>query len=310
MKLAFRIAKIFTAAAVCAALCLTAAETGRAGEADRSLHLVHTGWSSSVATANLVKAVLENRMDIRCRLEKTSADKMWEKVADKKADAMVSAWLPDTHAHYYDNYRDQVVNLGANLKGTKIGLVVPDITLGRLSAGTGIRNRPYINVDSIEELNQHAEKFNNRIIGIGPEAGIMRKTRQAMEAYGLDENFRLVEGSEVSMIAELSHAVRHQQWIVVTGWLPHWKFARWELKFLDDPKGVFENEQGHIATVVRPGLEKDMPGVFGFLDRFKWEPEDIGQLMLWIQEDQGRHPYEKALRWIRFHQEEVDSWVK
>ncbi|MFP3998912.1 MAG: glycine betaine ABC transporter substrate-binding protein [Desulfobacterales bacterium] len=283
-----------------------------AAEADKqeSIRLVHTDWSSSVATANLVKVVLEQRLGIRCRLKETGADRMWAEVARGKADAMVSAWLPDTHGHYHEKFKDRVVNLGPNFKGTKIGLVVPHITSGRLTAGTGIRNRPYITLDSIDELPDNADKLNHRIIGIEPEAGIMRKTRQAMETYGLEKNFRLVEGSEVSMVAELSHAIRHQKWIVVTGWLPHWMFAKWELKFLDDPKDIFGENQGYIATIVRRGLKQDMPEVFRFLDNFQWGPGDIGQLMLWIQEDQGRHPYEKAMRWIRNNPEKTDTWIK
>jgi glycine betaine/proline transport system substrate-binding protein len=198
--------------------------------------------------------------------------------------------------------------LGPNLKGTKIGLVVPDVTVGRLTAGTGIRNRPYMTVDSIEQLAEHGDELRHRIIGIDPGAGIMHKTREAMEAYGL-EDFRLIEGSEVAMVAELSHAIRRQRWIVVTGWLPHWVFARWELKFLEDPKNVF-GDRGNINTIVRQGLEEEMPEVHRFLDRFEWTPEEMGQLLLWNREDSGLYPYEKAMRWMRTHQDRVESWVE
>ncbi|MCF8024398.1 MAG: glycine betaine ABC transporter substrate-binding protein [Desulfobacteraceae bacterium] len=308
MKHAPRLALILTASVICL-LGLFAAAGNGAEKNSGYIRIVHTDWSSSIATANLVKAVFEQKLGIRCHLKETDAGSMWEEVAEKKADAMVSAWLPDTQAHYYKKFKDRVVNLGPNLEGTKTGLVVPNITLGRLTAGTGIRNRPYITVDSIAELKENAEKFNHRIIGIDPKAGIMRNTRRAMEAYGLENDFRLVEGTEVSMVAELSNAIRHQKWIVVTGWLPHWMFARWELKFLDDPEAIFGGK-GHIATIARRGLEKEMPAAYRFLDNFYWQPEDIGQLMLWIREDQGRYPYEKALRWIRHHPERVDEWIE
>jgi len=274
----------------------------------QSIRLAHTEWSSSVASANLVKAVFEEKLGTRCELVPLSADKMWAAVAEGRADAMLSAWLPDTHGHYYQQFCDRVVDLGPNLEGTKIGFVVPDVTLGRLTAGTGIRNQPYIDIDSIEELKTHADKFEHRIVGIEPQAGIMHKAREAMDAYGL-ENFRLVESSEVAMMAELSNAIRHQKWLVVTGWLPHWSFARWSLKFLDDPKNIF-GDRGDIHTVVRQGLETDMPKVYRVLDAFFWEPQDVGQLMLWIQEDEGRFPYEKALRWMRTHPEKIDKWIE
>lgn len=51
-------------------------------------------------------------------------------------DAMVGAWLPSTHAEYYDTYKADPVDLGKNLHGTKNGLVVPD----------------YVDIDSIEDL--------------------------------------------------------------------------------------------------------------------------------------------------------------
>ena len=49
------------------------------------------------------------------------------------------------------------------------------------------------------------------IIGIDPEAGIMKKTREAMQVYGLGR-YRLLDGGEVSMTAELSNAIRGQKW--------------------------------------------------------------------------------------------------
>jgi glycine betaine/proline transport system substrate-binding protein len=294
------------AAALCAAVLLLAC-LGPASAGNQTVTLAYVEWSTEIASNNLVKAVLQEKLGYDCTLRSMAADEMWRAVAEGRVDAMVSAWLPHTHAHFFRRHRDQVVNLGPNLNGTRIGLVVPDVTQGRLTAGTGIRNRPYIKAQSIPELKQYAERFNRRIVGIDPEAGIMKKTREAMRAYGL-QDYRLIEGSEVSMVAELSHAIRHQRWIAVTAWLPHWIFARWELRFLDDPKNVF-GRGGHISTIVRQGLQGDMPEVYEFLDRFSWSPSEMGRLMLWNREDKGLYPYEKALRWMRTHPERVRSWT-
>ncbi len=276
--------------------------------AQKPLTIAYTDWSSSTSSAYLVKAVLQEKMGRKCKLIPTSAENMWKLVAQGKADAMLSAWLPDTQEVYYKKYGDRVDDLGPNLDGTRIGLVVPKITAGRFTAGTGLRNRPYLTTESIPGLKKDAAKYKNRIVGIDPGAGVMHKANKAIEEYGLDKDFRLVPGSEVSMVAELTHAIRHQRWVVVTGWVPHWIFARWELEFLDDPKDVF-GKTGHISTIARKGLKEDDPEAYAFLDSFNWTPGEMGQLMLWIQEDQGLFPYEKALRWIRTHQSEVDSWL-
>jgi glycine betaine/proline transport system substrate-binding protein len=287
---------------------LTAFLPLQAQAAEKVVRLAYVEWSEAIATTNLAQAVLQEKMGVPCEIIPMPADKMWESVANGEADAMVAAWLPSTHAHYYEQYKDSIVDLGPNLEGTRIGLVVPNITVGRQTAATGQRNKPYITVESIPELKEYAGKFNHKIIGIDPEAGIMKKTREAMRVYGLT-NFRLIQGSEISMTAELSDAVRKQKWIVVTGWVPHWMFARWKLKFLEDPENVYGGTE-EIRTIVRQGLRQDMPEVYRFLDEFYLDPEDLGQLMIWIQEDHGMFPYDKTLRYMRYHTEQIQSWLE
>ena len=292
----------------CMMIMLTAIGSIQAQAAEKTLRLAYVEWSETIASTNLVQAVLQEKMGVQCEIIPLTADKMWEAVATGEADAMVAAWLPTTHGHYYQEYKDQIVDLGPNLEGTQIGLVVPEITVGRQTAATGQRNAPYITVDTIPGLKNYASKFKGKIIGIDPEAGIMKKTREAMQVYGLS-NYRLIQGSEISMAAELSDAIRKQKWIVVTGWIPHWMFARWKLKFLDDPKNVYGGKE-EIHTIVRTGLKDDMPDVYRFLDNFNWTPEDLGQLMIWIREDEGMYPGEKALRYMRYHEEQVQSWLE
>ncbi|ACV68344.1 glycine betaine ABC transporter substrate-binding protein [Desulfohalobium retbaense] len=282
------------------------ARTSSAGH-ETPVTLAYVEWSSEVASTNLVKAVIQEKLDRPCRIVAMSADEMWRAVAQGSVDGMVSAWLPGTQSEYLQRYEGQVIDLGPNLEGTRIGLVVPKVTTGRQTAGSGLENEPYIPVTSIAELPEYADKFDGKIIGIDPEAGIMHRTEEALRAYGL-HNYTLVSGSEVAMTAELADAIRKRQWVVVTGWEPHWMFARWRLAFLDDPKEVFGGREA-IHTVVRSDLREDMPDVYRFLDNFQWTSEDMEQLMLWIEERKGVYPYESARRWIRYHKDQVASWL-
>jgi len=277
------------------------------GASSPVVRLAYVEWSSEIASTNLVQAILQEKMGKICQMIPMEADEMWASVAKGSVDAMVAAWLPGTQGHLYAKYKQQVVNLGPNLENARVGLVVPNITVGRQTMGTGLRNKPYITVNSIQELAEYANKFKGKIIGIDPAAGVMKRTRDAMAVYGLNQ-FRLINGSEISMTAELSNAIRKQRWIVVTGWIPHWMFGRWNLKFLDDPKKVYGGKE-HIATIVRKGLKNDMPDVYRFLDRFHWNASEMDQLMVWIKDDNGMYPYEKAMRWIRYNQDKVENWL-
>ncbi len=298
----------YTTALVCISLLLAVLAPVQAMAAQKTVRLSYVEWSETVAATNMVKAVIQDKLGYVCEIIPMTADKMWESVAEGEVDAMVAAWLPTTHGHFYEQYKSQIDDLGPNMEGTQIGLVVPDITVGRQTAESGQENESYIKANSIEDLKKYANNFNLRIIGIDPNSGIMKKTTEAIQAYGL-YNYELVKGSEVSMVAELSNAIRKQRWIVVTGWEPHWKFARWRLKFLEDPKNIYGGKE-EIHTIVRKGLKDDMPDVYQFLDKYNWKPEELEQLMIWIQEDQGMYPDEKARRYMRYHQKQIQSWVK
>lgn len=270
--------------------------------------LASAEWSSARASAHVVKAVLEEELGYRVEIRTFPAQEMWRAVAEGRADATVSAWLPLTHGQYADRYGDAVVDLGANLDGVRTGLVVPKVSVGRQTGPTGERVEPYIPVSSIPELAEYADRFNGRIIGIEAGAGVMERTREALEVYGLDERFRLVEGSEARMVNALEEAIQSQSWIVVTGWTPHWAFGQWELAFLEDPENVYGSGE-KIHTLVRPGFPEAHPDAAAVLDRFHWSLDEIGRVMLWIERDDGVDPYGQALRWVETHQDMVETWL-
>jgi len=106
------------------------------------VELVYVEWTSAVASTNVVRAVLEN-LGYDVKILPVSAAAMWQAVGSGDADGMVAAWLPTTHANYYRRVKGKVKDLGANLTGTRIGLVVPD----------------YVNIDSIPQLKDNVGKF-------------------------------------------------------------------------------------------------------------------------------------------------------
>jgi glycine betaine/proline transport system substrate-binding protein len=144
-----------------------------------------------------------------------------------------------------------------------------------------------------------------QIIGIDPGSGIMNTTtNQTIPAYKLP--LELQSSSDAAMTQELGDAIRKKEWIVVTGWTPHWMFARWDLKYLDDPKNTYGGKE-EIRTLARKGLKEDMPKVYEFLDQFYWSPKQMADLM--AVNRKGGEPYDNAKQWIQDHPQEVRTWL-
>ena len=257
---------------------------------EEAVKIVYVDWASERASANVVKAAIEQEMNMDCNIRAVSLVAMWQALAKGDQDGMVAAWLPSLQERFLEKHKQDVVNLGPNLKGTRIGIVVPG----------------YVDIDSIEELKDHAQKFDHKIIGIDPHAGIMEKTEKAIEMYDLKE-FELVSGSGATMTTTLQNAIQKKRWIAVTGWTPHWKFAKWDLKYLEDPKNVY-GEKEYIATFVRQGLKNDKPEVYNFLDNFHWEPGEMAEVMLWAQDEDTSYQ-QAARRWVEKNKDKVKSWM-
>ncbi|WP_241667325.1 glycine betaine ABC transporter substrate-binding protein [Pseudodesulfovibrio senegalensis] len=254
--------------------------------------LAYVEWDCAAASTNVVKAVLQERMGYEVEIIPVAAAAMWQALGTGDADAMVTAWLPVTHAAYLEKVKDKVEDLGPIVGGAKLGWAVPS----------------YVTIDSITQLNENADKFDGKIIGIDPGAGLMALSEEAMKEYGLDK-MELIEGSGATMTATLANAIRDNKWVVVTAWSPHWMFGKWDLKYLEDPKKVLGEEE-HIDTVVRKGLKEDMPEVYAFLDKFSYkDANQLQMIMAWNQE-KGADRYKNAVRFINENKEQVDSWLK
>ncbi|UQZ33340.1 glycine/betaine ABC transporter [Paenibacillus sp. PK3_47] len=253
--------------------------------------LAYVAWDSEIASTYVVKEVLESKLGMSVEMLQVDAGPMWAGVADGSADAMVAAWLPGTHASYMEQYGNDIEDLGPNLEGTKTGLAVPT----------------YMEISSIEDLKNAdlASSLQNRIVGIEPGAGIMMSTEKAITDYELSD-YTLLESSSAAMVQELQKAYADNQPIVVTGWTPHWMFANMDLKYLEDPKGVYGGAE-QIHTMVRTGLKEDMPEAYTFLDQFQWTPEEMEQVMVDIQG--GKSPEDAAKAWVEANADKVNAWI-
>lgn len=250
--------------------------------------ILYPNWAEGIAFTYLAKVALEDH-DYAVDLINLEPGLIYGELSksNSKGDVFLDAWLPYTHEDYWNDYGDDLVKLGESFSEGTTGLVVPS----------------YVEINSIEELNAHRDRFGGEIIGIGSGAGIHRNTLKAIEEYDLD--FEQVTSSGPAMIASLDKAVKNNDWIVITGWKPHFKWSNFDLKYLDDPKGVYPMDV--CAIISRRGFEEDMPEVADFFKKFNLEEEQLYSLMAAIDED-GEEA--GAQKWYEANQALVDGWFE
>lgn len=149
------------------------------------------------------------------------------------------------------------------------------------------------------------QQLEYKITGIDAGAGVVQAAEQAVEDYGLEYTVQTSSGA--AMTQALSDALAANEPIIVTGWSPHWKFAKYDLKYLEDPKGSFGGAE-HINTIARLGLKEDAPDAYTILDRFYWTSEDMENVMLQVNE--GADVEDVARQWITDNADKVSEWTE
>lgn len=256
-----------------------------AGEENREVKMVYTDWSESVAITHLAAVLLEERMDYRVVLKLAKVEEVYREIAEGEADIFADAWLPETHQSYMDTYPGLIETIGITYPEARTGFVVPE----------------YSPLQSITDL----KKYPHPVIGIDEGAGIMQKAHLAIEKYALHNG--LLSLSENEMVRQLEDSVKRRKEIVITGWEPHWIFARYNLRFLEDTDNIF-GEKETIYTISRKGMEDDHPRAVRFFERLQLTERQLNSLVYRVRLSED--PRQGVKNWINENEYIVNQWVK
>ncbi len=253
---------------------------------ERTVKIIYTDWSESVAISYLVQAVLENKLDYKTQIKLANIEEVYPQIAEGKDDVFLDAWLPKTHAHYMKKHQNSLVKSGTIFDNAKAGLVIPE----------------YVPISKIKQIGTYVDKIH----GIDSTSGIMENTRNAIAKYNL--NVQLTNGNEQSMLNFLDDAYKRRKPFVITGWQPHKMFSNYHLKFLEDPDHIFGDAESIVSIANKKKLESDNV-LKTFLERFSLNEQKLEAL---IQEVLSAPGGEKAgaENWIRKNRIIVAEWTK
>jgi glycine betaine/proline transport system substrate-binding protein len=241
----------------------TSTSTPNDGEgAKKKIRIGWIPWDEDIVLSHLWKQVLEDK-GYEVELVQLDAGPLFAGLAKGDIDVFLDGWLPITHQTYWEQYGDKLEDLGVWYDNAKLALTVPDYVQG---------------IESIEDLKGKGSQFGGKIIGIEAGAGITRVTEQeALPGYGLEGEYQLTKSSTPAMLAELEKAVKAEKPVVVTLWRPHWAYASFPLRDLEDPKGAM-GEVEEIHTIARAGFSEDFPEVAEWLSSFTMDDQALGEL--------------------------------
>ncbi|MFE8014799.1 ABC transporter permease/substrate binding protein [Streptomyces antibioticus] len=250
-------------------------------------------WDEGIASTYLWKELLERR-GFEVTATQYTAGPLYTGLATGRIDFQTDAWLPTTHAEYWKKYGDQLADLGKWYGPTSLELAVPAYMK---------------DVNSLADLKAHASELGGRITGIEPSAGMMGLLKdEVLPRYGIEDTYKVVDGSTPAMLAELKRAYAKKEPIAVTLWSPHWAYSEYDLKKLKDPEGAWGQGDG-VHTIARRDLAADRPEVGAWLKDFSMTEEQLTGLEARIQKA-GKGREQDAVRtWLKEHPGLVEKWV-
>ncbi|MFE3603376.1 ABC transporter permease/substrate binding protein [Streptomyces sp. NPDC059142] len=271
----------------------TSNEAGNVGQG-KKISMGYIPWDEGIASTFLWKELLEQRgFEVDAR--QYEAGSLYTGQANGQIDIQTDSWLPVTHASYWAKYKDDLEDMGAWYDKTSLELSVPSYVKG---------------VNSLADLKGKSSTFKGRIIGIEPSAGEMGLLKdKVLKAYGLDKEYKLVDGSTSGMLAELKRAYAKKEPVVVVLWSPHWAYDTYDLTKLADPKKAFGAESDGVHTLARKGFSEDNPQVGSWLKNFKMDEKQLTSLEAEIQKA-GQGKEQEAVRtWLKANPGLAEKWT-
>ena len=284
-------------------------------------------WPSAVATANVIKVVLEDNLGLEVELQNGTNAVFFEGMDAGSVHVHPEVWLPNQN-----NLNQKFVKEKGTVVMTAQGVAGDQAIC--VTKGTVERT----GISSLSELSDPdmAKNFDTDGDGKGElwigAAGWASTTIEKIRAksYGYDETMTLKEMDESLALAEVDSAVNKKQDIAFFCYTPHHMFAWHDLVILkepahnpdnwnvvqptDDPEWLEKSEAAsawdtaYLHVHYAKSLETDHPAAAAMLSNFSLNT-DIVSTMTYALVVEKADPAEYAKTWVSENGALVDSWL-
>lgn len=285
-------------------------------------------WSSGIATAHVLKTLLETEFDATVRLESGSTDEIFGRMDEGTNHIHPEVWLPN-HQELSTEY---VVHRG---------------TVEMSSAGVPARQglcvtrhtRDEFGIASIADLTDPDKAAVFDTVGDGRgEVWIgasdwtsTRIERVRARSYGYEATMELLEAEETVATVAIDAAVAVDKPLVFYCYEPHHVFELHDVVHLDEPPHDprrwtirepssdpewLDNSLADVAWPVSflhihytTQLAEDRPDIAGFLSAIRLDVDSISQ-MTYALVVERRTPEDFAEEWVSANRDRIDRWLE
>jgi len=272
---------------------------GGTADQDPTLNMVTVNWIEGLAMTYMQERILEDslNMDVDVR-EVQGGGIAFSSVAQGDRDFFNEAWLPTTHEQPWTKNQDNAQKLGYTYKGTSVGIVVP----------------AYVEVDTFPDFADYADEFDGTLNGIESGAAINGQMQKTIELYDMEDEFSVSAASGPANWQALASAIEDEEPIAVAGWKPHWKWNRYDLKYVQgattgDNVDIWGESEDIFTIVSNNFIEKFPREAVCFLQTFEANDQQIGSLMDAFNNRGDLSKEEAAAQWIENNPDHVNQWM-
>lgn len=225
---------------------------------------------------------------------------IYQAMESNDLDVFLGGWLPAQENMLQPREESgKIVRVVNNVDGAQMTLAVPEYIYEQ-------------GVQSFADLDPNRELFNGEIHGFGAGSAASEILLEAIDqdAWGLGD-WSIVDTSIVGMLGAAESAISREEPIIWVGWTPHWMNLEMPMRYLDDPKNLFGENNGEslVLTLMRGDYAESHPNLVTFFEQFTFSAEEQS----WMIQGFGleeRPAAEVAAEWLSENPERVEAMLE
>lgn len=281
-----------------ATLFFTAALALPAQADDATLDFGVPAWPGITVKNEIAVQMLE-AIGYTTRSQELGLQVIYQAMESDDLDVFLGGWLPAQEEMLRPREESgKIIRVANNVDGAQMTLAVPEYIYEQ-------------GIQSFADLAPNREMFDGKIHGFGAGSAASEILLKAIDqdSWGLGD-WSIVDTSIVGMLGAAESAISREEPIIWVGWTPHWMNLELPMRYLDDPKNLFGENNGEslVLTLIRGDYAESHPNLVAFFEQFIFSAEEQSWMIQgFALED--RSASEVAAEWLSENPERVEAML-